>query len=569
LVDLLRYRADRQGDEVLYRPLDDTGQRLQPITFGDLDHAARAIAARLQHQFPRGARALLMYDQNADFVAAFFGCLYAGLIPVPAYPPDPTRLARVLPRLNAITNDADPIVVLTSSRVALFRDAFAGGSPELCARPWLATDTVELADAAFWVEPLLPADALALLQYTSGSTATPKGVMVSHANLLHNEEMIRVAFGHDERTRVVGWLPVFHDMGLIGNVLQPVYMGVPCTLMSPMAFLRRPFTWLKAISDDRATSSGAPNFAYELCVRSISAEQRAQLDLSSWTLAFSGSEPVRAETLESFARTIADCGFDPRAFYPCYGLAEATLIVSGGLPRMSPKVAELDSESLSLNIARSHGTSEKRRVVGCGGALCDERIAIVDPQTQIELREGEVGEIWVAGPHVAAGYWKRPEQTERDFAARLAHSGEGPFLRTGDLGFMQDGELFVTGRCKDVIIVRGRNHYPQDIEHSACASHTALRPGSGAVFAVDVGGEERVVLVQELKKDANGVNYADVVRSVCQAITSDHQIGLHAAVLIAAGSIPKTTSGKICRSECRSLFQRAQLNEQYRWERSA
>jgi acyl-CoA synthetase (AMP-forming)/AMP-acid ligase II len=393
--------------------------------------------------------------------------------------------------------------------------------------------------------------------------------MVSHRNLLINQDMIRVAFGHHAASRVVGWLPVFHDMGLIGNVLQPVYMGIPCTLMSPLLFLRRPFAWLKAISDDGATTSGAPNFAYELCVRSITPEQRGQLDLRRWTLAFSGSEPVRAETIEAFTRSFAECGFESRAFYPCYGLAEATLIVSGGTPQREAPVIEIDSTALTEHRARTEGENAKRRVVGCGRALCDERIAIVDPEAKTELSDGRVGEIWVAGPHVAAGYWNRPEATERDFRARLDDTNEGPFLRTGDLGFMANGELFVTGRSKDVIILSGRNHYPQDLELTASASDPCLRPGSGAAFAIDVAGQERVVLVQEVKRDRVPLNYDAVVRNVCNAITANHQIGLHVAVFIQAGTIPKTTSGKICRNECRVLYQRAALQEVHRWERRA
>jgi len=365
--------------------------------------------------------------------------------------------------------------------------------------------------------------------------------MVSHGNLLHNEEMIRRAFGQSADSVIVGWLPLYHDMGLIGNVLQPLYLGARCVLQAPATFLQRPLSWLAAISRYRATTSGAPNFAYDLCVRKIGEEQRAGLDLASWEVAFNGAEPVRPDTLDRFAAAFAPQGFRRNAFYPCYGLAEATLFVSGGGKGAPPVVV----------------AEGARGLVGCGRPWMDQRLAVVDPESGRLASDGQEGELWISGPSVAQGYWRQPEATERDFRARLAgdltDTGEGLFLRTGDLGFLRGGELFVTGRIKDLIIIRGRNLYPQDVERTAEESHAALRPGCGAAFAVEGDGEERLVVVQELdphRRDEAGA----ALEALRRAVAEEHEVMLHQAVLVRAGTIPKTSSGKIQRHAARAAF---------------
>ncbi|HEV7786800.1 MAG TPA: fatty acyl-AMP ligase, partial [Thermoanaerobaculia bacterium] len=445
LTEALRETAVSRPGQIAFTFLDEAGAATD-LSYADLDRRALAIAARLQELGGAGQRALLLYPPGLEFVAAFLGCLYGGVVAVPAYPPTSER---TLPRLLAIAQDARPVLALTTSARLDKLQTLAARLPGFDSLAWVETDRIAADLAGAWRDPQPGPDTLAFLQYTSGSTAAPKGVMVSHGNLFHNEEMIRRAFGQSADSVIVGWLPLYHDMGLIGNVLQPLYLGAHCILQTPATFLQRPLSWLAAISRYRATTSGAPNFAYDLCVRRIGAEQRAGLDLASWEVAFNGAEPVRPDTLERFAAAFAPQGFRRKAFYPCYGLAEATLFVSGGGKGALPVVEAAGARGL----------------VGCGRPWMDQRLAVVDPESGRPVSDGQEGEIWISGPSVAQGYWGQPEATERDFRARLAgdpaDAGEGPFLRTGDLGFLRGGELFVTGRLKDLIIVRGRNHYPQ------------------------------------------------------------------------------------------------------------
>ncbi|HKH43577.1 MAG TPA: fatty acyl-AMP ligase, partial [Thermoanaerobaculia bacterium] len=444
-VEVVRTRAADTPQAVAYTFLADGDVEAARLTYAELDRQARGIAAALQEAGAAGERVLLLFPSGLEFIAAFFGCLYAGAVAVPAYPP---RSARGLPRLRAILGDARPWVILTTAEIAGRARGLLGGIADLAPLAWLTTEGLD-ARADDWREPAIDGDTLAFLQYTSGSTATPKGVMVSHGNLLHNEEMIRRAFAQSEESVVVGWLPLYHDMGLIGNVLQPLYLGARCVLMTPVAFLQQPLRWLAAISRYRGTTSGGPNFAYELCVRKIGEEQKAGLDLSSWRLAFNGAEPVRAETLERFAAAFASCGFRREAFYPCYGLAEATLFAAGGEAGVAPEVREVLPAPLEQG--RVEEKPGGRALVGCGRAWMDQRVEVVAPESGVPVEAGRVGEIWIAGPSVARGYWGNPEATESDFRALLAgEPAAGPFLRTGDLGFQLGGELFVTGRLKDL-----------------------------------------------------------------------------------------------------------------------
>ncbi|HYO14551.1 MAG TPA: amino acid adenylation domain-containing protein, partial [Thermoanaerobaculia bacterium] len=551
LVDLLRARAADTPDRCAFTFLNDSEEEAARLTYRELDERARAIGVHLERMGARGSRALLLYPPGLDFIAAFLGCLCGGVAAVPAYPP---RSNRTLPRLRAIARDAHPAVALTTSALLPNVQAVAGQIPELAGVGCLSTDDLDLGRAAEWTDPGATAETLAFLQYTSGSTSTPKGVMVSHGNLLHNEAMIQRAFGQSERSRIVGWLPLYHDMGLIGNVLQPLYLGVPCVLMSPVTFLQKPLAWLRAISRYRATTSGGPNFAYELCTRKLAAEADVDLDLSCWEVAFNGAEPVRAETLERFARAFAPYGFRREAFYPCYGLAEATLFVSGGKPGSGAVARRFDGPALERGEAVPvEDESSGRELVGCGHAWMGQEVVVVDPETRTRCAPGRVGEIWVSGPSVAQGYWQRPDVTERDFQARLAGEGSAVFLRTGDLGFVSGGEIFVTGRIKDLLIIRGRNLYPQDLELTAERSHPDLRPGCGAAVAVEVGGEERLVVVHEVKGRRRG-DFEEVVDAVRRSLAEEHEVQAHGVVLVRMGTIPKTSSGKIQRHACREGF---------------
>ncbi|NMO20133.1 LLM class flavin-dependent oxidoreductase [Pyxidicoccus fallax] len=561
LVDLLCFRAERQGDALLYRFLEtgDVDGPVEEWSYTRLDTRARALGALLRELGAAGERALLLYPPGMEFVAGFMGCLYGGVVAVPCYPPDPTRLERTLPRLRAIAQDCGAKYVLTTSFIVEMSEMFKPQAPELGELVWLASDAVPEGRAADWKRPELDARSLAFLQYTSGSTGNPKGVMVSHSNILHNEALITRGFGLDaSRSSGMGWLPMFHDMGLIGKVLQPMYLGFPCTLMSPIAFLQRPLRWLEAISHFKATCSGGPNFAYDLCVRKATDEDRARLDLSSWDLAFNGAEPVRRETLERFAEAFAPSGFKATAFYPCYGLAEATLIVTGGTKGQPFVHGTFDAEALERGKATGAEDGRARTLVGSGVSAPDQRMLIVHPETRVPCTAHEVGEIWVSGPSVAQGYWSRPEETAHAFGAKLA-SGEGPYLRTGDLGFVSPaGELFVTGRLKDLLIIRGRNLYPQDLELSAERAHRAVRAGCCAAFSVEVEGEERLVLAAEVDM-RDGFDAATVVEAVRRALAEEHAVHAHGVVLIQARSIPKTSSGKIQRRATRAAYLAGEL----------
>ncbi|HEU4535413.1 MAG TPA: fatty acyl-AMP ligase, partial [Polyangiaceae bacterium] len=575
-VQVLLARAEESPELRAFTYLHDGERDERAVTFGELDRRARAIGAYLQASCAPGARVVLLYPPGLDYVAAFFGCLYGGLVAVPAYPPDPSRLARTLPRLQAIVGDAGAEVVLTTGDILALTEGLSAFAPELGRLRWVATDALDGGLAGDWRPADAGPDALAFLQYTSGSTGTPKGVMLTHGNLLANEASIERVFGLGRDSVGVGWLPLYHDMGLIGNVLQTVYVGFHCVLMSPLDFLQRPMRWLEAIARFGGTTSGAPNFAYDLCARKAGpggAAALGGLDLSTWSVAFCGAEPVRRETLERFARAFAPAGFRREAFLPCYGLAEATLIVSGKAAGADYRVERLDAKALEEGRAepaapagggREPGGEEgraepaapaggTRELVSCGGPVEGTLALVVDPATRRPCAEGRVGEIWVAGPHVAVGYWGDAEKSAQTFGAELAEgSAAAPagtrFLRTGDLGFVRGGEIYVSGRSKDLIIVRGRNYYPQDVERAAEEGSPRVRRGGVAAFAIGGGGgdggeggdggdggdggEERVVVAAELSRPRPGeeADAAAVFEAIRRAVSEDCALHLHAVV---------------------------------------
>lgn len=558
-VAVCRTHASQRANRRAYLFSDETAEN-EELTFGSLDLAARAIGAAIQERDLVGERVLLLFDSGPDFVRSFFGCLYGGAIAVPVNLP--TRKQR-LEKIRAILIDSGAKVALTTAQIAA--DLKAGDLALECLElgDLLSASGLDRADS--WRELEFSSESPAFLQYTSGSTGSPKGVVVTHGNLLANEEMIKRSFGHDEDTVFVGWLPLFHDMGLVGNVLQPAYLGIPCVLVPPIQFVQQPWKWLQLISQYKATTSGAPNFAYELCVHRIPDDELANVDLSSWKVAFNGAEPIRAETMERFIQKFGPYGFRRETFYPCYGMAEATLFISGGIPAQPPVIRSVRAEDLELGDLASQsarGTSESsktRILVGCGRSWMDEKILIVDPNTSQECPPRVVGEIWVAGPNVAGGYWNNPEATKLTFQATTA-AGEGPFLRTGDLGFIEDGELFVTGRIKDVIIIAGRNHYPQDIEQTTAKSHPAFMGRPGAAVPLLVDNREDVAVVQEvgrsfLSADTDDPEVGRKLRArIREAINAEHGITPRMIVLIGPASLPMTTSGKVQRSRCRAML---------------
>ncbi|MGW6727116.1 fatty acyl-AMP ligase [Nocardia sp. NPDC055029] len=546
LPDVLRERAHTDPDRVAYRFLDDTGAEADRLTYAALHTRASAVAAQLRSVCKPGERALLVFPPGLDFLAAYFGCLYARVIAVPVNPP---RREHVQHATRSIGQDCAPAAVLTVS--AILHSLRTTLGPLLPQAHWVTVDTVGRAE--FAAEPLEP-DAVAFLQYTSGSTSTPKGVMVSHRNLAANQEMIRQAFGHDSGSTVVGWAPLFHDQGLIGNVLQPLWVGATGVLMSPATFVRRPLLWLSAISEYRAHSSGGPNFAFDACVARAAVEPLPDLDLTSWQVAFNGAEPIRPNTLARFTETFAPHGFRATSLYPCYGLAEATLLVTGSDKGRGPRTLTVDTEALGAGRYLPARPGKARTLVSSGRVLTGERLRIVDTATLRPCPPGRTGEIWVAGDHVAQGYWQRPEATEELLRARTADDPRTAWLRTGDVGLLVDGELYVVGRTKDMVIIRGRNHYPHDIEDTVQSAHRALRHGSSAAFAYPGDAGERLVVVQELRRDRLDADPAEVIGAIRAAVIREHELAVGDLVLTLPDQLAKTSSGKIMRSAARARY---------------
>lgn len=565
---LLRSRAQSQTNDLAYAFLADGESVRDRMTYADLDQQAQTIAGLLRRHRVGDQPVLLLYPPGLEYVAAFFGCMYAGAIAVPAYPPHRNRS---LDRLRSIVNDSGARAVLCTVSVRESIERSFAEAPDLQRLDWLATDEPGALDVNPFCDESVTPDRLAFLQYTSGSTSEPKGVMLSHGNLCHNAQLITKGFKLGYDSTAVFWLPLYHDMGLIGGVLQPMQVARPSYLMAPATFLSSPIRWLKAISRYRATISGAPNFAYDLCVNRTTPAQREGLDLTNWRVAFNGAEPVRGETLERFAETFAEFGFRASASYPCYGLAESTLIVTGGVHNHPPITltvsrSALEQHRVEIISSDDSNDSDARVLVGCGGALIDQRVLIVDSETLKPCPPGWTGEIWVASRSVAQGYWNRPDESARTFRG-FTKDGDGPYLRTGDLGFLHEGELFIAGRAKDLIILRGRNLYPQDIEQTVENCHVALRPGCGAAVAVDGVDGERLVIIHELERTGRSLPTDEIVDTICRAVAEAHEVQVDAVVLLRPGSVPKTSSGKIQRHACKNGFIADELDAIGKWER--
>ncbi|KOX12430.1 fatty acyl-AMP ligase [Nocardiopsis sp. NRRL B-16309] len=556
LAEALASQARERGAKTAYRSLPDGETEARTLTFAQLELQVRAVAAHLQRATRPGDRAMVLVSDPIDFVLAFLACQYAGTIAVPVYPPFPLNSQRKIDTLRAIGADSGTVAVLSTGTVD-YRAAFTASAPELAALRWIAVDAVETYDATGYRPVGERAPDVSFLQYTSGSTSAPKGVVVTHEALAANEEYIRRAGRYDPATVIVSWLPLFHDMGLIGTLLPAVFVGLEAVLMPPLAFVQKPVRWLRAVERYGARVSGAPDSGYDLCLRRIPEQDREGLDLSGWEIAFNGAEPVRAATMEAFTRAFAPHGFSGRAFYPCYGLAENTLMVTGSRIGAVPPSVGVDLAALQED--RRLVTGGSHVLVSSGRPMEGRRLEIVDPATRLPVAPGEVGEIWSAGPDVAAGYWNDPEASEETFRAHLADSGDGPFLRTGDLGVLLDGELYVCGRMKDVVIVDGRNHYPQDIEATVEAAHPAVRRNCLAAFAVEGRDREELVVVAELDPAHRRADHGEVVRAVRAAVGGAHGVQPDTVLLVTPGSVPKTTSGKIQRRACRTAYESGAL----------
>ncbi len=564
-VELLCRRSLEQSDKTAVTFLLDGEDAKQSLTYAELDVRARALAVHLLKEISPGERVLLLQPPGLDFVVSFFGCLYAGAVAVATYPPHKPRQA---PRIEAIFEDAQPRLVLSSKEVLLRINSWL--EKRAGSLPTISTEEVSTAGSEDWCLPVLRPETLALLQYTSGSTGAPRGVMVTHGNIMANEAMIRQTFGQHDDSSVVSWLPIYHDMGLIGNLLQPLYLGTSTVLMSPASFLQKPVRWLSAVSRFRARTTGGPNFAFELCTRAVTNEQKVGLDLSCLELLYSGAEPIEASVLDRFATAFRECGLRREALFACYGLAEATVLATGGGLGTGPNYLQVDADLLQSGRGVPSNSSTRRStiLVSCGKSAVGQDLRIVDPLSMRGLPEGVVGEIWLRGPHITSGYWRKDAET-REFCRATLVDSEEEFLRTGDLAFMFAGELYVTGRMKDLIIIRGQNHYPQDIERTVEVSHAAIQPAACSAFGIVEKGEERLVIAAEVRRATlQNLDGETVVAAIRRNVAEAHELAAHAVVLLKPFTLPKTSSGKLYRRGAKTGFIEGKLDSVFVWKES-
>lgn len=561
LIDLLQYQSNKYADNPLYVYLKNGEDESGILTYAMLNTKVMAVAAEIQKYASTGERALLLFSGGLDFIIGFFACLYSGVIAVPTHMPLSKRADQS--HLQSIVKDANISLIISA-------DAdFSKFSALPDTGEWFKSYNLVFIDGIFeeselpWKQPNISGDSIAFLQYTSGSTGSPKGVMVTHANLLHNEELIKNAFDNKEGSTIVSWLPLFHDMGLIGNVIHALYIGARLILMPPAAFLQKPVRWLNAINKYRAETSGGPNFAYELCASKVSPEQKQDLDLSCWTNAFNGAERVNAATLEDFYNAFKISGFKKESFYPTYGLAEGTLFATGGIRENRPEMIKVDRHFLELGLVKTSADKMAECLVSSGKSWEQQELLIVNHETQKCCKDMVIGEIWLKGPSVTKGYWKNKEKTQESFKAYL-DNGDGPFFRTGDLGFLKNGNLYVTGRLKDLIIIRGKNIYPEDLEIKVQKSNVLFQNSFSAAFSAQVNNQEEVVILQEVdRRMMKSLDVTAVTKDVRNTLICMFQININDVVLLPPGSIPRTSSGKVRRKTAKTHYESGKF-EQFR-----
>lgn len=556
MVELLEKKAREIPDKPVYIFLEDGVNEKQRITFRELSENAKIIATVLQENASKNDRILLIFPNGIEFITNLFGVFYAGMIGVPIYAP---RKNRNNSRFKTVVEDCGAKIILTNSKIHKDLDKNFKDEPCLEDKKLFIHEEI-INRTQRWKDPMISGDDLAILQYTSGSTGNPNGVMVSHMNIIHNSEIINQGFKHDGNSMGTNWLPNFHDMGLIGALLQPVYMGFCNVIIPPGEFIRNPVNWLKAISKYKTTTAGGPNFAFDYCTSKISEEEKKDINLSSLKVLFCGAEPIHKNTLNNFTKEFNLSGFKSRQFYPCYGLAEYVLMVTGGDLQEDPVYFEADNKKLELGLIEKAGSGDSTSFVACGHPWLGTTVAIINPETRMFCKSNEIGEIWVKGKSMTKGYWNNPEETDYTFNAFIQDNDDGPYLRTGDLGFIYGGQLYVTGRIKDLIIIRGLNHYPQDIEKTAESSHEALQDNASAAFSIIAANEERLVLVHEIKRthirDFDAEEIYDAIRL---SVSDEHQVLPYAIILIRTGSIPKTSSGKIQRLASKKAYKAGEL----------
>lgn len=552
IIDCLQHYSQVQPEAPVYTFVEKGTKAAQSLSYRMLDNYSQVLASTLREKGLQGERAILLFPPGLEFMVALFACFYAGCLAVPS---NIARNSRHAERLNRIIDDAQAVVILTTKELESALVEQLGRSDVT----FVSVDLEALSSMVPMEEGALPeGHQLAFMQYTSGSVSAPKGVMVSHGNLRSNIIAIRDTFGTHEGLVIGGWIPQFHDMGLIGHILHAVALGGHYVFMSPLTFITRPLRWLQLMQDYGCELTSAPNFAYDLCTRKIPEEMVSSLDLSRWRWAANGAEPVIAETIETFCQKFSRAGFPLTAMTPCYGMAETTLMVSSSSDNKAPQIFTVCADSLAEGylLPVDGTTSNTRSLVGCGTVATGYDVSIVDPQTKQILPSGRIGEIWVRGPSVARGYWNNQEKTEHDFHA-YTECGRGPFLRTGDMGAFLEDQLVIAGRYKDIIIIRGRNIYPQDLERSLSSASPLVRLNKAAAFSVN----DKLVLVQELEKNApSNPDLPSLERDLLQLITADYDLSVHELVLIRANTLPVTSSGKVQRSLCRTLYEQNRLN---------
>ncbi|MFD9477536.1 MULTISPECIES: fatty acyl-AMP ligase [Streptomyces] len=546
---VLAHWAETTPTALAFAFYDDDLVEVDRATYADLYRRAGRVAAALSAEHPRGAHVLILLPPGLDYIVAIYGCFMAGMVAVSAAPPTPAQFDRALPRLKSIVNSADAQVVLSSRSLGEVAGKFATLERRGTPVPWIDFEGL----------PAVPADPvpcgpddLAFLQYTSGSTAEPRGVMLSHRNLMVNCAAISANFGTSSDTVCFSWLPPYHDMGLIGTILHPTLIGAPCHAISPVTAIRRPMRWLQAMSRFKAEFSGGPNFMYDLCVRRHKHSDLAGLDLSHWRVAANGAEQVRPTTLRAFTEAFGPIGFRPEAFSPAYGMAETTLLLTTNGP-VGATVAFFDEAGLRQGKAVP---GQGVLLAGSGRVIEGHRVVVVDPDTGELCADDTIGEVWATGPSVAGGYWEAPEATGATFGARLAGGeDDSPYLRTGDLGFLMDGELFITGRRKELIIINGANHHPHDIEAAAEDGESLLRTHCSAAFALEREGEARLGLVMEAAAGEHDLAVLQQVMAGVRArVAAAGGPRVDSLVLVPPRAVPKTTSGKIQRLRCRDML---------------